>query len=469
MDGNTFAFYFGGTTMNEQVANETSLPATKMPMRTGASVAPIVPRTYEEAWRIANHYVKTGMAPRDMKTPERVMIALMAGMEVGLPPIAALNGIAIINNRPRIWGAAVPALAINTGQLVAWDEIIEGEGETMVARCLIARRVSADLVIRKETTFSVADARQAGLWDERAAVDRWMTNYQTNQKEKKTVPNDSPWYRYRKRMMTMRARQVFTDLFADVFCGLGIAEVYVGPDSDAEMRDVTPPAQPVIHNPLQDDAEVSTAIGNEAETEVMPPEQIPQRNVSETSPPGATGGGHLRAPAGTKILDGNEAVAALLEAEPDDGAVVHVDGTVTRPGDWNHPTESEVRNMTMVNQPEPVEPPRQARRETAGEPKPEPAPRQPEPEKASPGPNPALAIALEQPWIKKSVADYILYLERWVEAWAKWGQDPLGLRDRFSAERTIRNGLAEKMTDKQLAQCKATAAGAFARLGGVPK
>ena len=63
-------------------------------------------------------------------------------------------------------------------------------------------------------------------------------------------------------------------------------------------------------------------------------------------------------------------------------------------------------------------------------------------------------------------ADYIAYLWKWTEAWAKWGQDPNGLRDRYMAERDIRNRLGTAMDQKQLAEAKAIAAGAFGRLGG---
>jgi hypothetical protein len=436
--------------------NVAKLPQ-RVPVSAGAFPKAIVPSTMDEAWRVAKLVVASGLAPRDVQTPERAMVAVMTGLELGLPPMTAIQRIAVINGRPCIWGDAVPALAQRTGMLEAWDEGITGEGDDMVAYCTVTRRINSEGTITKTATFSVADAKKAGLWTTEAKVTRTGKNGQPYTKD-----NDSPWYRFPKRMLAMRARVAFRDLFADAMCGLYIAEEMVGRGSDAEMRDVTPPAQPIIHNPLQDDADLERQ--------------------------------DLKASAGTTILDGDDAVRAMTE--PEDGAVVHVDGTVTRPGDRNHPTEAEVRNMTMVGHdpvtgevfdgpatltnpaneitdPSPEElaayPSRQAPRKPAGEPKPEPAPKQPEPEKASPGPNPSLGIALEQPWIKKTPVDYIAYLWAWTEMWVKWGQDPIGLRDRFAAERTIRNGLGGKMDDKQLAECKAIASGAFARLEGVLK
>jgi hypothetical protein len=460
MDGNTFALpsmQHGDQSMNdnaETIAPEVRDNVAKLPQRVpvsaGAFPKAIVPSNMDEAWRIAKMVVASGLAPRDVQSPERAMVAIMTGLELGLPPMTAIQRIAVINGRPCVWGDAVPALAQRTGMLEAWDEGITGEGDDMVAYCNVTRRINSEGTITKTATFSVADAKKACLWTTEEKVTRIGKNGQPYVKD-----NDSPWFRFPKRMLQMRARVAFRDLFADAMCGLYIAEEMVGRGSDAEMRDVTPPAQPVIHNPLQDDAEVTavTAVDNEAEMEVVPPEQSPDRRT-ETSPPGATGGKKPKGCASVEQERECKEPVSWVDGVP------YCDKCGFYRDSLHHVAETP---------PEPVEPPRQARREPAGEPKPEPAPRQPEPEKASPGLNPALSIALEQPWIKKSVADYILYLERWVDAWAKWGQDPLGLRDRFSAERTIRNGLAEKMTDKQLAQCKATAAGAFARLGGVPK
>lgn len=407
----------------ETTVSETRLHAVKTPLRTGARIAPIVPRTYEEAWRIATHYVKTGMAPRDMKTPERVMIALMAGMEIGLPPIAALNNIAIINNRPRIWGAAVPALAINTGQLAAWDETVEGEGETMVARCLVARRVTPDLVLRKETTFSVADARLAGLWDERQTVERWIKNWDTGSKEKKTVPNDAPWHRYPKRMMQMRARQVFTDLFSDAFCGLGVAEVYLSPDGDAEMRDVTPD-RVTISNPLQDDAEVAHP--------------------------------------GHRPLTGTISVGDKVTGDEGyEGVIIgQVDGGGADTGDeFDKPTA-----------PDTPKPPRQPRKKPQDEPKAAKAATQPEAEKSSPAQNvdpedwsklDAKALA------KKTGKDYLVYLVEWTTFAVGFKRPAHTVTLRFDGERNIRNNLGITLNQGQWAEAKQIAAEAYKKLGGV--
>lgn len=218
------------------------------------------------------------------------------------------------------------------------------------------------------------------------------------------------------------------------WCRKWCPDVLLGVYAPDEIVPGADNAQPIIHNPLQDDADADEVVASDGkvppeieadlvreldagtEMEVMPPDQRPNNEFpSDASPPCAT--------------EGDQPVA-----EP----------------------------------PQP-KPPRQTRRKAASEPEPAPVVSQLPAEKASPAPNPALVITLEQPWAKRSPVDYIAYLWAWTEAWAKWGQDPNGLRDRYMAERDIRNKLLPAMDEKQLAEAKAIAAGAFSRLGGVLK
>lgn len=228
---------------------EVAPPQALAPMRdklmAGASVTAIVPRSFEEVWRIAQLAVKSGLAPRDIKTPERAAIAIMHGLEIGLPPMAALQRIAVINGRPCVWGDAVPGIALSTHQLAEWSEEITGSGDEMTATCRVVRKMGIGFMMTKVAAFSVADAKKANLWDERPVVKRWKKDGGGQY----DAENDSPWYCYPKRMLQMRARVAFRDLFADAMCGLYIAEELVGRDTDAQMRDVTPAYQR-IENPL---------------------------------------------------------------------------------------------------------------------------------------------------------------------------------------------------------------------------
>jgi len=68
----------------------------------------------------AKEYAKTiagsGMVPKDfINQPDKVLVAIQMGDEVGLQPMQALQNIAVINGRPCIWGDAMPALVWNSG------------------------------------------------------------------------------------------------------------------------------------------------------------------------------------------------------------------------------------------------------------------------------------------------------------------------------------------------------------------
>ncbi|TPM89832.1 hypothetical protein [Mesorhizobium sp. B2-1-3A] len=182
--------------MNAVVTQDTPrLPS----LQSGGSVRAIVPQTFDEAWRIANAVCIAGMAPKGLDTPEKAMVAIMHGMEVGFTPMAALQSIAVVNGRPTIWGDGALGLCRASPKCEYVRERIEGDGDAMVAICEVGRRGEQKPIIGR---FSVADAKKASLWGKQG-----------------------PWQQYPKRMLAMRARAfALRDGFADVLRGLGIAE-----------------------------------------------------------------------------------------------------------------------------------------------------------------------------------------------------------------------------------------------------
>ena len=142
-------------------------------LRTGAKIAGIVPTSIEEVFRLATAVAKSGLAPKGMNTPEALTVAIMQGMEIGLPPMMAINKIAVVNGRPTLWGDAIPALLWANGfKLREW---IDGDS----AHCEVTRP-TGEVIERK---FSTDDARKAGLWGKQG-----------------------PWAQYPDRMKAMRAR-----------------------------------------------------------------------------------------------------------------------------------------------------------------------------------------------------------------------------------------------------------------------
>jgi len=165
-------------------------------------VAAIIPTSIEEVFRLATAIAKSGMAPRDMSTPEKLTVAILHGLEIGIPPMMAINKIAVVNGRPTLWGDAVPALLLSKGFKIREDIIKDADGS--YASCTVIRP-NGEQITR---TFSEEDARTAGLWGK-----------------------PGPWKQYPGRMLQMRARGLASrDGAADVLSGIYITE---------EMQDVT--------------------------------------------------------------------------------------------------------------------------------------------------------------------------------------------------------------------------------------
>lgn len=190
----------------------------------GGHARAIVPQDFDGCWRLATAVCAAGMAPKGLDTPEKATVAIMHGLEVGLTPMAALQSIAVVNGRPTIWGDGAMALVRASGLCDGVDEIIEGTGDAMAARCVVKR--GKETIVR---SFTVAQARKAGLWGKAG-----------------------PWSQYPERMLAMRARAfALRDGFADVLRGLGIAEeVHDTPTSTAPVAPLVapppPPDEPVV-------------------------------------------------------------------------------------------------------------------------------------------------------------------------------------------------------------------------------
>lgn len=180
----------------------------------GAKPMAIVPTDMDTAYRLAKAVVMAKMAPAGLETPEKAMIAIMHGLEIGLTPMAALQRIAVVNGRPTIWGDAAIGLVRASGLCEYIKESIEGDGDLMVATCESKRRGEPHPII---TRFTASDAKAAGLWNK-----------------------SGPWQQYKKRMMQMRARAFnLRDGYADVLGGL-----YLREEIEDEAQHRAPPRPP---------------------------------------------------------------------------------------------------------------------------------------------------------------------------------------------------------------------------------
>jgi hypothetical protein len=211
--------------------SETNGNGKALAIPAGGKPLGIVPKTFDEVQRIAQMVVAAGMfkATDKNQAVAQATMALMQGLEIGISPMQAANGIAVINGRPCIWGSLVPALIWKAGHKI--EEWIEEEDtDKMVAFCKITRSDN-DIVITR--SFSVKDAKAAGLLDK-----------------------PGPWKQYRKRMLAMRARGfAANDGVPDVLRGMYTVEEMqdVREEHRGELTAEMPPPPPPADT-LADDA-----------------------------------------------------------------------------------------------------------------------------------------------------------------------------------------------------------------------
>ena len=190
-----------------ETAVTTQQPRERAPVLIGPRGVQIT--DMDSLWRFAQYVVKSGFAPKGMQTAEAVFIAIEMGLEVGLPPMAAIQNIAVINGRPSIYGDAMLGICRSSGDVMLFEEWYEQDGKRLArnpvkftddvtAVCRVQRRGFE----ASETGFSVADAKRAELF---------------------TKPGN--WQQYPARMLRFRARGfALRDQFGDWLKGMKSAE-----------------------------------------------------------------------------------------------------------------------------------------------------------------------------------------------------------------------------------------------------
>ena len=111
--------------------------STALPAVSGRRPLPIVPRSLSETMAIATTLHRSGLAPKALQTVERVAFAILAGAEVGLPPIAALRSIMIVNGVATLWGDGLLGVIRASGHLESIRETLERDdkGVPIKATC----------------------------------------------------------------------------------------------------------------------------------------------------------------------------------------------------------------------------------------------------------------------------------------------------------------------------------------------
>ena len=227
--------------------------------------------------------------------PESLFVAMEFGAEVGLQPMQAIQNIMVVNNRPALWGDAIPALIYNAKVPVSKDGVQMGDAQLCelfdedssakalnqgYGRCKVKRYGRPPL----ERTFSVDEAKRASLWNKAGA-----------------------WSAYPGRMLQMRARGfACRDAFPDILKGLPLVEeVWTeGKYEPTQMPQALPPENAQIQPSRAETAETTPTTSDEKESN-LPPKAV-ESQAGDAQEPGDS-------PADLISMDQRKEIFALLK------------------------------------------------------------------------------------------------------------------------------------------------------------
>lgn len=174
----------------------------------------LVPRSFEEAERLAGIISNSSICPQSLKgRPSDVLIILQMGHELKLQPMQAMRSLGCINGMPFAYGDGLLALVKRHAEFEDINEWIEGEISSgkATAYCTITRKGK----VPQTRQFSIEDAVRACLWKK-----------------------PGPWTMYPQRMLQHRARGYCAkDVFPDALFGLM---------SEDEVRNIPVASETVI-------------------------------------------------------------------------------------------------------------------------------------------------------------------------------------------------------------------------------
>jgi len=158
---------------------------------------PVLPQNFEQWWKLAEIACSSAFAPKGFNI-QTCFLAMQYGASLGLEPLAALQGIGVINGKPSLYGDALLAVCMASKDWLEMSESIEGEGENRKAVCVVSR---------KGKDGKAKETRQEFSWGEAVKA--------------KLTTKEGPWKNYPRRMMQMRARSwALRDAFADALRGV---------------------------------------------------------------------------------------------------------------------------------------------------------------------------------------------------------------------------------------------------------
>ena len=185
----------------------------------------LIARDNFELMRMIRIFMKGVAFPKSLDTEEKIIAAWQVAASLKIPPMIAMQNMAVINGSVAIWGQLPKALAEATGELEKFrlfyidkehNEISLANKNLNVDPWAAVVQMARKGRATNEYFFSTDDAQKAGL-----------------------LNKSGPWKDYRKVMLARRAMgQAIKFEFPDALMGISIAEYdhHEAPD----LKDVTP-------------------------------------------------------------------------------------------------------------------------------------------------------------------------------------------------------------------------------------
>lgn len=228
----------------------------------GRGVALPEAHAWQTMCQMADMFIKSGLLPKSIGSGAAAVTIIQQGQELGIPPMQALNNIALVQGRITL-GASLMAGLIYTRMGHNALRILQTDAE----RCIIEyQRPGWSDALRHE--FTMAMAQKAGL----ANKDNWR-NY--------------PDAMLRARCISAVARIAFPDVIAGLYTP---EEIDPDMDTDADGKPLEPSPEPTLAEAAILDAERGPFIGGADPRRSDQPRPVTAAEMSgkrERSIPGA--------------------------------------------------------------------------------------------------------------------------------------------------------------------------------------
>lgn len=165
-------------------------------------------KSIDDYWRWANWVIESKLAPAHYTKPQQVVLVTQAGVELGFTIFQSLQVFHVVSGKVGIASTAMGGLIRSRANIEFMKEYYDGEPFDDGFRAIVESKRKNENAIHV-SDYSVADAKQAKLWDKAGS---WQTD-----------PKDMLMWR----ALSKHARRYY----GDVLCGLYTAE---------ELQDMRP-------------------------------------------------------------------------------------------------------------------------------------------------------------------------------------------------------------------------------------